>query len=48
MNDYAHKLIIRSRHSLDPESPEYFFEVGDWVKLKHFGMTKFQFDWVGP
>ena len=40
--------IMRRRHSFDPDSPEYFFEVGDWVKLKRFGMTKFQFDWVGP
>ncbi|KAI3655333.1 hypothetical protein MP638_006298, partial [Amoeboaphelidium occidentale] len=22
--------------------------VGDWVKMKHYGKTKFEFDWKGP
>ena len=40
--------LIRKRHNLDPDSPEYFFKVGDMVKMKHHSRTKFEFDWKGP
>jgi transposase InsO family protein len=39
---------MRKRYNLNPDSPDYYFEVGDMVKLKHFGKTKFEFDWRGP
>jgi transposase InsO family protein len=40
--------VMRKRHNLDPNAPEYFFKVGDWVKMKHHSHTKFEFDWKGP
>lgn len=40
--------LMRRRHNLDPNAPEYYFKVGDWVKMKNFGRTKFDFDWKGP
>jgi len=27
---------------------DYYFEVGDLVKMKHFGQIKFEFQWKGP
>ncbi|KAI3642374.1 hypothetical protein MP228_011929 [Amoeboaphelidium protococcarum] len=39
---------MRRRHNLDPNAPEYYFKIGDWVKLKHHSMNKFEFDWKGP
>jgi hypothetical protein len=40
--------LMRKRHNLNPDSPDYYFKVGDWVKMKNFGKTKFEFDWKGP
>jgi hypothetical protein len=40
--------ILKEKHQLDPDAPDYFFKVNDWVKLKHFGATKFEFKWKGP
>ncbi|KAI3638678.1 hypothetical protein MIR68_003176 [Amoeboaphelidium protococcarum] len=40
--------LMRKRYNLDHNAPEYFFKVGDWVKLKHYGKSKFEFNWKGP
>jgi hypothetical protein len=40
--------LIRRRHNLQPDSPDYYFKVGDWVKMKHYAQNKFEFDWKGP
>ena len=40
--------VMRKLHNLDPNAPEYYFSIGDMVKLKHHARTKFEFDWLGP
>jgi transposase InsO family protein len=40
--------LIRRRHDLKPDSPDYYFKIGDWVKMKHYAQNKFEFDWKGP
>ncbi|KAI3650144.1 hypothetical protein MP228_005001, partial [Amoeboaphelidium protococcarum] len=40
--------LMRKRYNLDPSAKEYYFKVGDWVKLKHHGKNKFEFNWKGP
>jgi hypothetical protein len=39
---------MRLRNNLNPDSADYYFKVGDMVKLKHHEHTKFEFDWKGP
>lgn len=39
---------MKRRYNLNPDSPDYYFKIGDWVKMKHHGKTKFEFDWKGP
>ncbi|KAH9249181.1 hypothetical protein BASA81_013142 [Batrachochytrium salamandrivorans] len=31
-----------------PDTPDYFFKVGDMVKLKHHERLKLEFKWKGP
>lgn len=40
--------LMRKRNNLDPDAPDYYFKVGDWVKLKNHTAQKFEFDWKGP
>jgi transposase InsO family protein len=40
--------VMRKRHNLDPNAPDYYFKINDWVRMKHYGKTKFEFDWKGP
>ncbi len=40
--------LMRKKHNLDPEAAEYFFKVGDWVKMKDHQSQKFEFEWKGP
>ncbi|KAH9244974.1 hypothetical protein BASA81_017581 [Batrachochytrium salamandrivorans] len=44
----AQAKAMRLRNKWDPESTDYYFKIGDWVKLKHHSKTKFEFDWKGP
>jgi hypothetical protein len=39
---------IRNRIQVDPETPEYYFSIGDTVKMKHHSKEKFEFSWKGP
>ena len=39
---------IARRSGLDDRVSDHYFSVGDWVKLKHFARTKFEFRWKGP
>jgi hypothetical protein len=39
---------MRHRYNVDPNAPDYYFTDGDWVKMKHYGKTKFEFDWTVP
>jgi len=39
---------IRRRHNFDETSGDYHFKVGDWVKMKHHGSSKLEFNWKGP
>ena len=32
----------------DGDSSDFYFDIGDWVKLKHFDRGKFEFKWTGP
>ena len=36
------------KHNLDPNKPDYFFQIGDWVKRKNYTANKFEYDWTGP
>jgi hypothetical protein len=38
----ASKAVLNSREE------DFYFKPDDWVKLKNFGKTKFQFTWKGP
>ena len=29
-------------------SPDYYFKINDWVKLKNYSANKFEFSWKGP
>lgn len=44
----AQAEVMRRRNNWDPASDDYYFEIGDWVKLKHHAKTKFEFSWKGP
>ena len=39
---------IRNRIQVDPDSPDYYFSIGDMVKMKHHSKEKFEFSWKGP
>jgi len=44
----AQAEAMKRRYNLDDYSQDYYFKVGDWVKMKHYARTKFEFDWKGP
>ena len=44
----AQAEVMRRRNNWDPASDDYYFKIGDMVKLKHHSKTKFEFDWKGP
>lgn len=33
---------------VDPDAPTHYFQIGDWVKMKHHSKLKFEFKWKGP
>ncbi|KAH9263063.1 hypothetical protein BASA83_013621 [Batrachochytrium salamandrivorans] len=39
---------MRIRNKWDPDSDDYYFKIGDMVKLKNHTKNKFEFDWKGP
>ena len=39
---------MKKRHNIDDNQPDYYFEEGDMVKLKHWDKLKFEFKWKGP
>ncbi len=39
---------MRRRNNIALDSPDHFFKVGDWVKMKHQAANKFDFKWKGP
>jgi hypothetical protein len=39
---------MRKRYNLDPNSPDYKFKIGDWVKYRHHDKQKFEYRWKGP
>ena len=39
---------MRLKHNLDPDAPDYYFKINDWVKLKNHGSKKMEFNWKGP
>ncbi|KAH6586842.1 hypothetical protein BASA50_000206 [Batrachochytrium salamandrivorans] len=39
---------MQTRNNWDPNSEDYYYKKGDWVKLKHHSKNKFEFDWKGP
>ncbi|KAH9275642.1 hypothetical protein BASA83_001931 [Batrachochytrium salamandrivorans] len=44
----AQAKAMQTRNNWDPNSEDYYYKKGDWVKLKHHSKTKFEFDWKGP
>ncbi|KAH9273057.1 hypothetical protein BASA83_004631 [Batrachochytrium salamandrivorans] len=41
----AQAKAMQTRNNWDPNSEDYYYKKGDWVKLKHHSKTKFEFDW---
>jgi hypothetical protein len=39
---------MKQRHNDVENSPDYYFKINDWVKLKHHSGNKFEFSWKGP
>ncbi|KAH9270976.1 hypothetical protein BASA83_006932 [Batrachochytrium salamandrivorans] len=44
----AQAEAMRKRNGFDQDTPDYFFKVGDMVKLKHHERLKLEFKWKGP
>ena len=44
----AQAEAMRKRNNWDPASDDYYFKIGDMVKLKNHGKWKFEFSWKGP
>ncbi|KAH6571560.1 hypothetical protein BASA62_003804 [Batrachochytrium salamandrivorans] len=44
----AQAEAMRIRNKWDPDSDDYYFKIGDMVKLKNHTKNKFEFDWKGP
>ncbi|KAH6589338.1 hypothetical protein BASA50_010084 [Batrachochytrium salamandrivorans] len=44
----AQAEAMRKRNGFDQDTPDYFFKVGDMVKLKHHERLKLEFRWKGP
>lgn len=47
-----HRSLLQAQkmkeRDVNANQEDYFFEIGQMVKLKHFGKTKFEFSWRGP
>jgi hypothetical protein len=39
---------MRKRHREVEDSPDFYFKINDWVKLKKHNANKFEFSWKGP
>ncbi|KAH9246495.1 hypothetical protein BASA81_015947 [Batrachochytrium salamandrivorans] len=44
----AQAEAMRRRNNFDENTPDYYFKVGDMVKLKHHDRLKLEFKWKGP
>ena len=44
----AQAEVMKRRHNLDSNSSDYYFKIGDMVKLKQHKRGKFGFRWSGP
>ena len=44
----AQAEAMRLRNKWDPDSDEYYFKIGDMVKMKNYSSKKFEFEWKGP
>ncbi|KAH6588894.1 hypothetical protein BASA50_010428 [Batrachochytrium salamandrivorans] len=44
----AQAEAMRKRNNFDETTPDYFFKVGDMVKMKHHDRLKLEFRWKGP
>ncbi|KAH9275222.1 hypothetical protein BASA83_002453 [Batrachochytrium salamandrivorans] len=44
----AQAEAMRKRGGFDENTPDYFFKVGDMVKMKHHERLKLEFRWKGP
>ncbi|KAH6563597.1 hypothetical protein BASA62_008432 [Batrachochytrium salamandrivorans] len=44
----AQSEAMRKRGGFDENTPDYFFKVGDMVKMKHHERLKLEFRWKGP
>ncbi|KAH9264595.1 hypothetical protein BASA83_011924 [Batrachochytrium salamandrivorans] len=44
----AQAEAMKKRNGFDQDTPDYFFKVGDMVKLKHHERLKLEFKWKGP
>ena len=40
--------LMRKRNNLEDNNQNYYFKVGDMVKMKHHNREKFEFSWKGP
>jgi len=39
---------MKIRHNRAESSPDFYFKINDWVKLKNYAANKFEFSWKGP
>ncbi|KAH9271428.1 hypothetical protein BASA83_006270 [Batrachochytrium salamandrivorans] len=39
---------MRKRNGFDENTSDYYFKVGDMVKMKHHDRQKLEFNWKGP
>ncbi|KAJ1330712.1 hypothetical protein BSLG_009164 [Batrachochytrium salamandrivorans] len=44
----AQAEAMRKRNGFDENTPDYYFKVGDMVKMKHHDRQKLEFNWKGP
>ncbi|KAH9268950.1 hypothetical protein BASA83_009084 [Batrachochytrium salamandrivorans] len=44
----AQSEAMRKRGGFDENTPDYFFKVGDTIKMKHHDRLKLEFKWKGP
>jgi hypothetical protein len=47
-----HRSLVQAQKMKEKDSNsengDFYFDIGDMVKIKHFGKTKFEFSWRGP
>ncbi|KAH9263211.1 hypothetical protein BASA83_013452 [Batrachochytrium salamandrivorans] len=44
----AQAEAMRKRNGFDENTSDYYFKVGDMVKMKHHDRQKLEFNWKGP